>query len=264
MDQVFAVDGDTLAYRTAAVCEDHFEGAAYSILASTLREIATETGVTKFRLYISGKSNFRYDIAKTKPYKGNRATMVRPRYLEACKNHLCEKYGAIVVDGYEADDAIATDMTLTGAYHCGVDKDILQIAGKHYNYVKKEWITISEEEATLRLYRQILMGDTSDNIPGLPRVGEKIAHDTIQDASTALQDAMAKYEEVVSLRMPGVNWLEYMAEQMELVRMRRDLELYCIDFNTFTIVEPNSEGFESHEGGMVATAEPIAKRSLKL
>ena len=91
MDQVFAVDGDTLAYRTAAVCEDHFEGAAYSILASTLREIATETGVTKFRLYISGKSNFRYDIAKTKPYKGNRATMVRPRYLEACKNHLCEK-----------------------------------------------------------------------------------------------------------------------------------------------------------------------------
>lgn len=135
-EQVFAVDGDTLAYRTAAVCNDHFEGACYAIIKSTLRDIATDTGITKMRIYLSGSNNFRYAVGKTKPYKGNRATMVKPQFLQACRDHLVELYNAQVIDGFEADDAIATDMVNNSAIHCGVDKDIFQIAGRHYNYVK--------------------------------------------------------------------------------------------------------------------------------
>ena len=246
-EQVLAVDGDTLAYRTAAVCETHFEGAGFAIINSTLKEIVTDTQITKMRIYLSGTNNFRYDVGKTKPYKGNRATMVRPQFLPAIREYLVEHMNAIVVDGYEADDAIATDMTINGAVHCGVDKDMLQIAGRHYNYVKKEWRTITPEEAVLILYRQILMGDNSDNIPGLPRVGEKKAFDAIQNPETALDDAMAMYEQVVRMSLPGVNYIEYMAEQSKLVTMVKDVEL---DYTKTYELNVHTEGFQTQEGGL--------------
>jgi 5'-3' exonuclease len=262
MLKTLAVDGDILAYRTAAVCEDHFEGACQAIIDSTLRDISTDTNIPNMRIFVSGSNNFRYNIAKTKPYKGNRATMVRPQYLEATKQYLVDKYGAVEVNGYEADDAIATDMTQTGAIHCGIDKDMLQIAGQHYNYVKKEWTTISEEEAILILYRQVLMGDASDNIPGLPRIGEKKAADAIQNAETALDDAIAFYKQVCEEKLPDINYIEYMSEQMNLIKMVTDISLHCIDFNTFVTIEANTEGFEKQEGEAIDTIRN--QRSLKL
>lgn len=281
-EKVLAVDGDTLAYRTAAVCEDHFEGAAYSIIASTLKEIVAETQITKLRIYLSGKNNFRYEVAKTKPYKGNRATMVKPKYLQAVRDHLVEKYNAFIVDGFEADDAIATDMTVNGAVHCGVDKDILQIPGSHYNYVKKEWKHVTEEDAVLTLYRQVLMGDTSDNVPGLPRVGEKKAFDAIQCVETAMDDCLAMYKSVVRLSLPGIDPIEYMAEQQALIQMRTDVPLVFVqpkDMLVKTIeLELDSAGFVGQDALVTSTeitevsvdenneftVTTVTKRALKL
>lgn len=244
MTDLLAIDGDILAYRTAAVCEDHFEGACASILRSTLRDIATDTGITKARIYISGDDNFRYKVAKTKPYKGNRATMVRPQYLDYCKEFLIEEFGAIRVHGAEADDGIASDMVQTGAIHCGIDKDMLQIAGTHYNYVNKEYQIVDEETATITLFRQVLMGDTSDNIPGLPRIGEAKAAKAIQNFETAMLDAMDIYEEVCRQKLPGVIPLVYFQEQYDLVKMKTDLDIFAIDFDVYTTLEANTEGFE--------------------
>ena len=271
-EKVLAVDGDIIAYRTAAVCEDHFAGAGYAIIDSTLKEIAEDTGITKMRIYLSGKTgdhnyavekdNFRLAIGKTKPYKGNRATMVRPIYLPDMIEWLMEKKNAIMVDGYEADDAVATDMTVNGAFHCGIDKDILQIAGKHYNYVKKEWKIITPDEAILILHRQILMGDTSDNIPGLPKWGVKTAEKAIQNPNTALEDVMEIYQQVVAQKMPDTNYIEYLAEQQALITMVKDIE---IDYNKFYIQEISSEGFEVQKDGWTGIDTPETdKLSVKL
>lgn len=243
---MLAVDGDIIAYRTAAVCEEHFEGACASIIDTTLRDIATDTGVSHMRIYLSGEKNFRYDVGKTKPYKGNRATMVRPKYLDYCKKYLEEKYLGIRMDGYEADDGIASDMVQNGAFHCGIDKDMLQVPGKHYNYVNKTWREVGEEESVMILYRQILMGDNADNIPGLPKVGEKTAEKAIQNFMTAYDDCREMYEQVCAEKMPDVDPIEYMAEQESLVTMIRDCQ---IDFSRTVYIEPNTEGFEVQEGG---------------
>ena len=47
----FAVDGDILAYRTAAVCEEDFEGACYALLDKQIADIAERTGIKKY-LYL--------------------------------------------------------------------------------------------------------------------------------------------------------------------------------------------------------------------
>ena len=246
--KTLAVDGDIIAYKTAAVCEDHFEGAVKAIIDTTLRDIATDTGVNNMRIYLSGTDNFRYSIAKTMPYKGNRATMVRPQFLPAARDYLVEKYGAIIIDGYEADDGIATDMTVTGAAHCGIDKDLLQIEGLHYNYIKKEWTIVGAEEAEITLYRQILMGDKSDNVPGLPGIGEKKAANVIIDANTALMDALDFYKFTCEAKLPNVNYMDYFSEQSYLITMRKDVPIFQIDFDIATFVEAKTEGFEPQEG----------------
>lgn len=250
--QVLAVDGDILAYRTAAVCETHFEGACDAIIDSTLKRIATQSGISLMRIYLSGADNFRYEVGKTKPYKGNRATMVHPQFLQHCKSYLETKYNAIRVHGYEADDGIATDMTINGAIHCGIDKDMLQIPGRHFNYVKADeqklneaWVTIDEEDAQLILYRQILMGDNSDNVPGLPGVGEKKAEGYVTNAVEAKEQAEQAYKMVVPAKLPGTDPLEYFKEQSTLITMVTNVPL---KFDNTVYIEPETAGFEAQEG----------------
>jgi len=261
-NRVLAVDGDIIAYRSAAVCEEHFEKTCEEIIKTTLTNIATDTGIEQMRIYISGQDNFRYKVATTKPYKGNRATMVAPKFLNYCKDFLVKEYRAIRTHGYEADDGIATDMTRNKAIHCGIDKDIFQIAGLHYNWVKLEWYEVTEDEAIVNLYRQILMGDTSDNIPGLPRVGEKTAAGVIVDPRTAVEDALLFYETVCAEKLPEVNYVTYFKEQAELVTMVRNVDiLSCMT----TTVEANVQGFESDDGDFTGfDEEPKPRASVRL
>ncbi len=250
---VLAVDGDIVAYRVSAVCEGSFEGACNQLLAQCLTNISTNSGISKMRIYISGANNFRYEAAKTKEYKGNRKGLVRPEFWEYCKQHLQDKYKAFLVDGFEADDAIASDMLQQGSNHCGIDKDIKQIQGWHFNFVKEEgkglWEFVTKDDAELLLYRQILSGDSSDNIPGLPRIGKKKAEAAIENPQTAFADALDFYKEVCEAKLPEVEPTAYFAEQRNLIRLRRDLKL---SFDNTIEIEPKvlDDGFEEQTNSL--------------
>ena len=58
---------------------------------------------------------------------------------------------------------------------CGIDKDLLQIPGNHYNYGKDSWKFVDDDAAHYNLMLQCLIGDNSDNIPGIKGVGPKKA-----------------------------------------------------------------------------------------
>jgi 5'-3' exonuclease len=47
------------------------------------------------------------------------------------------------------------------------------VEGKHFNYGKREWATVTAEEGTRFFYKQMLTGDKVDNIIGLHGIGEK-------------------------------------------------------------------------------------------
>ena len=46
------------------------------------------------------------------------------------------------------------------------DKDLLQLTGWHYNFVNKTLVLVSPLEGSRTFYKQLILGDKSDNIPG--------------------------------------------------------------------------------------------------
>ena len=82
---------------------------------------------------------------------------------------------------------------------CSPDKDVLkQVPGSHYNYQKMEWVHTSDEDAEAFLWKQTLMGDSTDGIPGIPGLGPKTADkliDEMPDVHTYAGIVIEKYIE---------------------------------------------------------------------
>ncbi|HET8688061.1 MAG TPA: hypothetical protein VFM18_15610, partial [Methanosarcina sp.] len=119
--------------------------------------------------FLTGDNNFRYKINPN--YKANRKDKPRPRHLTACKDFLVSEYKAIVCDGYEADDALGFNQTNETTIY-SIDKDLMMIPGCHFNFVNGEYTEVSELDGLKAFYRQMLIGDTSDNIHGVAKIGK--------------------------------------------------------------------------------------------
>ena len=112
------IDGDIVAYRCAFKCNDEsVKTACYttgSFLSDLISNLYTQIdSEPEYRVYLTGKGNFRKDIAVTAPYKGNRKDKEKPVHLEAIRQYLIDDWSAIVTEGEEADDLIAIDATAT-------------------------------------------------------------------------------------------------------------------------------------------------------
>lgn len=152
-------------------------------MKQTILSILKETGSEEYQIFLTGKGNFREQIAKTLPYKGNRDKSHKPEYYHELKDYLIRKWGTREVDGMEADDALGINQT-EDTVICSIDKDLLMIPGNHYNFKLKEKKYINEFEGIRNFYLQLLTGDPTDNIPGLPGIGPKRASKILDGAET--------------------------------------------------------------------------------
>ncbi len=183
------VDGDIVAYRCAFKCNDESEKTACYTTGSFLSDLISHLytmidGEPDYKVYLTGKGNFRHEIAVTEPYKGNRKEKEKPVHLEAIRQYLIKDWNAVVSEGEEADDLIAIDATaIPDSIIVSLDKDFNQVPGKHYNFNKQDLYDVSEDEGLLFFYRQIIMGDKADNIVGVHGIGEKKSQKLLEDLS---------------------------------------------------------------------------------
>ena len=182
--KVAIIDADIICYRVGFASEDVDEATCLARVTQLVNEIVfDDLRCDDYRAYITGKGNFRNEIAVTEPYKGNRKDAKRPIHYDAIRTHL-QRLGAVLVEGQEADDAVAIDATESGGWIVSIDKDLDQVAGWHYNFVKHEEYYITEEEGLRNLYTQVLTGDRTDNIIGLKGIGPKKAAKLLEDCKT--------------------------------------------------------------------------------
>ena len=178
-----------MAFRVAASAEGELESWPAAARAdSFIDEIVTACGCSEYEVWLSGNNNFRYQVYPE--YKANRQGGYRPKWEKETKQHLIELHNAQTIHNAEADDALGARQDQAGLSTIIVtnDKDLKQIAGLHYDPVKKLLFTITPEEATRWFYYQMLVGDPVDNIKGVVGIGPKKA--------TAILDLCTSEEEM--------------------------------------------------------------------
>jgi 5'-3' exonuclease len=217
------LDMDTVAYRCAASCEPNKTKLEREPLDLAIRRadelcyrILNTTEATEYRGFLTGTENFRKELYPD--YKTNRAKVLRPAWLDDVRNFLIEEWEAEVCAGYEADDGIAMSVG-ENTIICANDKDFKQLEGQHYNFVKDEFFTVDSYEASLALWTQLLVGDSSDNVAGIPGIGPIKAKKLLSNISAEEMESVVRncYEN------GGFNF-EVAYYLFKLVRSKKELE----------------------------------------
>lgn len=209
------VDGSSYLFRAYYALPDlsnasgHPTGAIRGVI-SMIRKLARDYPDSLVAVVFDapGKT-FRDDLYSE--YKANRAAMPEDLREQIAPIHeLIKAMGLplICVEGVEADDVIGTYATQaslaqrTTVISTG-DKDMAQLVSEHVTLVNTMTETTMDRQGVVDKFgvtpEQIidylaLMGDTADNIPGVPKVGPKTASKWLNEYGS-LDEVMAKAEE---------------------------------------------------------------------
>lgn len=199
MNKLLLLDGNSLTYRAFFALPPMTDAsgrntnAVYGFTMMLLKLMEDEQPTHFAVAFDASKKTFRHDTYAD--YKGGRQkTPGELREQFPIVREICEAFGIKVLelDQYEADDIIGTLSKNTAFDQVTVvtgDKDLLQLIDDRVTvYLTKRGITdVETMDATAFKERydglsplqmidlKGLMGDKSDNIPGIPGVGEKTA-----------------------------------------------------------------------------------------
>lgn len=126
--------------------------------------------------------NFREEIDHE--YKANRDPSARPAQLNNLKREVMSLFPYVETEGAEADDYLMQAWLDAKEKYpnyfvviATLDKDMLQLPAWHYNWTKKQLLRIEEDEGDAFFLKQMLIGDSADNIRGIKGIGPKKAQD---------------------------------------------------------------------------------------
>lgn len=231
-------------------------------LNSKINFITSQDWCTDFVIPFGQGKNFRYDVAQTQAYKQGRPP--KPLLYEVVKDYLLYKYKdhLQIVTNIETDDVVCQLLweawIRSGRNHDNldsvgvfIDKDITQVPCLWYNFDKPDigLTKITSVDAARSLAKQILLGDSTDSILGLPKLtpelhtkykirkaaslGATTADNLLKDVHTPkemFERVVEAYKDLygtekkpwVSFRGDKLEWdyLDYMDETFRLVRMQ--------------------------------------------
>jgi 5'-3' exonuclease len=155
---------------------DHLEK-SWNNFQTKLNELLESVFCTEYLMAVKGDNNFRN--AMFPEYKQNRHKDPTKQniFVPVLRKLAVAEDFAIEAHGREADDLIRIWAEECRAHNidyviCSIDKDLKCIPGKHWDMKKRELFTVSEAEALKFYYQQLIKGDATDNIPGVPGIGE--------------------------------------------------------------------------------------------
>lgn len=207
MKKIALIDGDPMFYIIGHhLLKDVPDNQTDYILEkfhSLVHHITTSAECTHAMIAYSDEQCFRDTVYTLAPYKGHRGE--KPFHIQLVKGLLTEDstYESFIIPMWEADDILsyrASKMNIQDYVICSPDKDLRQIAGKHFDYNKTLLLEVEQEQAYKNRAMQLLTGDSVDNILGIPGFGPVKAEKLIKEAEkegllylNAIQDAYCKH-----------------------------------------------------------------------
>lgn len=199
-------DADTIVYGAAFAAQKSENGEvvrvdppeiAISNAKSIISKVIRVLKPISYKLYLTAagdSTNFRLHYGKNYGfkhigYKEHRKYMDKPVHYEVIRDYLMKNYECSLAIGEEADDRIGIDHMNSidkGSIISSQDKDLNNIPGMHFNYIKEIEYYVTEEEALKNFYSQLLEGDRADNVPGLKGKGPVFARKLLGPLSTEI------------------------------------------------------------------------------
>ena len=248
--QLFLVDGNSLAYRaffalpdTMATSDGRPTNAIFGLASMLVKLISEHRPRQIVVVWDAGMSGREEVYPEYKSHRPSRPDLLREQWPDLLR--LVEAFGYlnVSVDGYEADDVIAT--LATSAAEAGVDtvvltgdRDAFQLVGDRVRVMSttkgiSETI-LYDEQGVFEKYGvrpdQVtdligLRGDTSDNIPGVPGIGEKTAAALLSEFGT-LEEVLDNVD-----RVSGAKRKENLTEHAGDARVSKQLATMVTDLD---------------------------------
>ena len=179
----------------------------------------------------------------------------------------------LIVDGVEADDVIGTLAVQAAAQQQDVvistgDKDMAQLVGEHVTLVNTMTETNMDRQGVIDKFGVppeliidylALIGDKSDNIPGVPGVGEKTALGMLQ----GIGGLDAIYADLEKIRELGFRGAKTMPEKMDEYRDLADLSYQLATIKTDVSLDETIESLAHGEVDNEALLDWFRKLELK-
>jgi hypothetical protein len=242
------IDSDVLRYEIGFASEVAWQQPGYppfdfvaDMLDERINNICAVVGATQPpKLYLTGKGNFRNEIAKRVPYKSRKSN--KPWHFNNITAYLLCKYDVTVSLGMEADDLMSIEqMSRPGeTIICTRDKDLRQVPGMQYGWELGNQPSfgpllvegfgeakLSSDRKKINGYgekffwAQCLTGDPVDSIPGIPKMGAVGAAEILDGVSCteeAFKAVLEAYKDYF-----GDNAEAELLEQGRLLYMTRKL-----------------------------------------
>jgi hypothetical protein len=200
------IDADFLAYQTTAEKSDGTDDKTYEdmqhnaeVAVNTLRGLAGAEYVHLHLTPSTSNKGGRYDHALLKEYQGNRVDKPKPRYLGIMREWLAKRFPGTLYQFCEADDGMSSAQYAAiarGESNLSIiaskDKDLCMVPGLHLDWDTGQitdtgeddfgYVELIERKCPSGNYNllkgfgqkffwaQMLIGDTADNISGLPAI----------------------------------------------------------------------------------------------
>lgn len=252
-ERLFLIDGSALVYRAFFAfirnplinSKGENTSATYGVVNSLLKIIKDEAPDYLAIVFDTKEPTFRHKMSAD--YKSTRAKMPDdlvnqlPRMRQAIETLNIRSFDMV---GFEADDIIGTFAVRAAAkgldVYCATgDKDYFQLVSDHIAiYYPKpagesaEIMRREEVKAKFGVYPEqiidklALMGDSSDNVPGIPGVGPKSA-DQLLEQFGSLEAILERHSEISAkgLREKVANGIESAKLSKQLVTIKTDVPL---------------------------------------
>lgn len=290
MDKLFLLDAYALIYRsyyalikTPRINSKGLNTSAIMGFCNTLNEVLTKEKPTHIGVAFDHGLTFRNEAFPE--YKAQREQTPEDiqRSVPIIKDILSAyRIPILQVDGYEADDVIGTMAKRMGAqgvetYMLTPDKDYGQLVGEHVYIFRPrhgggyETMGLTEVKAKFGVETSgqvidmlALMGDTADNYPGCPGVGEVTARKlinqfgSIEELLTHTDQLKGKLRERIETHVEDIKMSKYLATICTEVPMETKLD-------DLRIVEPDYEKLSAilQELELKSFADKILNKSEK-
>jgi hypothetical protein len=208
------IDGDIIVYSVGFASEGDPVAFVLKSVNSMVSDIVVACDADTYTVLLTGKDNYRHDVATIAPYKGNRKDSSKPEHYDEIRQHILNKLNGEEIHGEEADDQLGIRAVQHGHIIATLDKDLNTVPGTHYNWRNKELYEVSETEAMHFFYTQLLTGDATDNIPGMFKMVGRKASKKIKDGLLECTTPAACYQYVYDQYAEGYEAVGMLLDQM--------------------------------------------------